>query len=56
MIDITDLVQEDIVRVIKQRIRSIESKSLKAIKEGLPNDITYSEIQFVLAHMEAGGY
>ena len=56
MIDITDLVQEDIVRVIKQRIRNIESSSLKAIKEGLPNDITYSEIQFVLAHIEAGGW
>ncbi len=56
MIDIEDLVSKEKVNLIKQTIKNVEGFSLKAIKKALPDTITYGEIKFVLAHIEAGGY
>lgn len=52
MIQISELIDSKTVKQIQNAVKKSESKSLKTIKETLPNDIPYSSIKLVMAHME----
>ncbi|MFO7869659.1 MAG: helix-turn-helix domain-containing protein [Bacteroidales bacterium] len=55
MILIDDLVPADVVKTVQKCVKALQTASLKKIKEHLPDDYTYEDIRFVMAHMEAYG-
>ena len=52
MLEIDDFVEKSKITTIKKTIASIQSKSLKEIKEQLPEGYSYSDIRFTMAYLE----
>ena len=51
-IDINKVIADEKRRIIEQKIADLPEKSLKALKETLGDEYSYSEIKLVLAHLE----
>ena len=47
-IKVEDLVSQDHIRIIREKIQELKTGRLKPYKEALPEEITYDEIRFVL--------
>lgn len=52
MIDVSEFVDAKTLKTIITSIKKLETKSLKEVKEALPDDISYTQIRFAMASLE----